>query len=523
MPKNISEVIGRFIVKYIWLLCIPLVFLECVSTVYCATVLMKRASSGVMSSITGEVSGRVDGTLKLITSLANHEYMSDTDKSTYERAVFARSFQEAYDLFMVAVTDEEGYVSSSDETEPPKDGEQFNLMFRDYMQRLYSTGTYQITDPIVAGSDNTTVNYTIAVPIIEDDKVMGSVFGAIYFDEIQSIISRDNDSYTRTYLFGRENTLITETSGSIYGTSLDRFWTDTIIAFGHDAEQMKSNMKKRVGGSFWALDSNGLEYVRYGNIAPTEWTLAYSTNFFTMLLPLLPVFLLKVAVYISMCFAISVISRRSLKRQLSSVNQLLNTMSSIHRRLFQNDSSDYTTMLEITCEGLLDQLTGLSTRTLFHNKISQWDFGTKNGAVIFVDLDDLKVINDSYGHEAGDAAIQLFGDVLKQFESKHNAIAARYGGDEFVIVVDLEQGDDVTAFCQRLNDDMSKEIEVNYTATPGAETSTARISVHASVGAALYPSHGSKAEDLICKADIALYEAKRQGKGRWVIYSDDII
>lgn len=523
MQRNISQVIGRFIIKYIWLLCALLIVLECASTTYSSIVLIERASAGVMESIKGEVSSRVDNTLKLITSLSKHPYIADTNKSEFERAVFARAFQESYNLFMIAVTDEEGYVSSSDETEPPDPSTQYNLMYRDYMQRLYNTGTYQITDPIVSGSDHVTVNYTIAVPILQDGVVKGSVFGSIYFDEIQNIISRSAEhQFTQTYLFGREHSLIVASEERALGTHMDSFW-ENAVAFGLNNEIMQSNMEKGVGGAFWVLDTEGLEYVLYDNVAPTEWTLAYSTNFLSMMMPLLPAMLLKILLYILMSFGVSVLSRRSLKRQLSSVNQLLDTMSNVHRRFFQDESSDYTTMLEITCEGLEDRLTGLSTRTLFHNKLSQWNFETQTGAIIFVDLDCLKQINDGYGHEAGDSAIQLFGQVLKQFEAEHDAVAARYGGDEFIVVVNTPSEQEVKAFCEQLTKEMHRFIEVSDVASSQSAQTNRRVDVHASIGAALYPQHGNKAEDLICKADLAMYEAKRRGKGCWVIYSDDMI
>lgn len=62
------------------------------------------------------------------------------------------------------------------------------------MQRLYKTGEYQITDAFLSGDNKNTLNYTIAVPIMKDDKVAGGVFGSIYFDDIESILSKQSEN-----------------------------------------------------------------------------------------------------------------------------------------------------------------------------------------------------------------------------------------------------------------------------------------------------------------------------------------
>lgn len=511
MQKNLMESLVKFIVKYIWLFCITLTILECIATLFSANVLMKRTSDGVMQSICGEVSSRVESVLNLITGLSKEGFVSDTTQPVFNRAVSLYPLQLSCNLFMIAVTDEAGNVSSADEEAPSE--EKFNLMFRDYMQRLYSTGTYQITDPIVSGADGKTVNYTIAVPILKDDgQVAGSVFGSIYFDEIQDILNRSASHASNiVYLFGREQTIISQTKDMPVGSTFADL-SKNAFYFGMQTETLQSRMEEQDDVNFWVAEAGRLYYVQSRHVPPADWTLLYCTDFFTMVQPLLPIMIFKIATYFGLCYFVSRMGRRYLARHLAAVNNLLNKMGSMQSELFQNDSADYTNLLDITQSGLVDQLTGLPTRTLFSKKMETWHFdGSCRGAVMFIDLDGLKSINDNFGHEAGDEAILGFAQILKHFEADLEAVSVRYGGDEFILVIRGHDGVDMETLCIELCKKMRSEI---------ISSKGNLVPIRASIGIAIYPNDGEDLTDLICKADLALYASKHKGKDCFSFYSD---
>jgi diguanylate cyclase (GGDEF)-like protein len=153
-----------------------------------------------------------------------------------------------------------------------------------------------------------------------------------------------------------------------------------------------------------------------------------------------------------------------------------------------------------------DVLTGLVNRTLLLEKLKQAISYAKRRdttlAVIFIDLDRFKPINDTFGHEAGDEVIKTIAQRLKT-KLRENDIVSRLGGDEFVIV--LEEVQDT----KNVNNILTEVLEL---ITRPIVLSTQSVSVSASAGIALYPHDASDAESLLRNADVAMYSAKESGK-----------
>lgn len=509
LKRNILQTITGFIIKYIWIFCGLLIAVELLSITYTTTVLMQQSALGVMQSVCGQVSGRVDGVLRLLTGMANDTVIADTSKPLYDRAIRTLPYQESYNLYMVALTDEAVNVVSADEKEEPT--EYPNLAYREYMQRLYATGKYQITDALISGDGKNTLNYTIAVPIMKDRKVEGSVFGSIYFQDIEDIVNQRSESGGRDfYLFGEENTIMAGDGGEIYGESFLALSQKSHI-FGCDIESIDSSMRAGKSGSFWQWDREGLIYAMYQPVAPTEWSLLYRVKFMSVFTSLFPSLCVKICFYIVLCIAISFMGRRFLTRNLAKVNHLVDRMAVMQKELFQSEQADYDNLLELTQQGLTDQLTGLSTRAILFQKMMQLagNCGTY-GAVVFIDLDDLKRINDNFGHEGGDCALLYFAQVLKEYEQEYGGIAARYGGDEFILVLTESGQKEASEIAEKLCTSLNSTVA----------TKEHSFAIHGSLGISFYPEHGTTPEELICKADLALYTAKQDGKNQCAFYSD---
>ena len=156
-----------------------------------------------------------------------------------------------------------------------------------------------------------------------------------------------------------------------------------------------------------------------------------------------------------------------------------------------------------------DALTGLYNREYFERFASDaLDNRTvANAAVVFIDIDDFKQVNDTLGHMVGDDVICWFAKrILGVFEQTD--IVARYGGDEFVVFVNGIEKAELRNRLQRL----CAELQVPFR--------SGTIEYHASgtIGAAVFPEDGGSYLELLDHADSALYEAKRQGKKRFVLY-----
>jgi diguanylate cyclase (GGDEF)-like protein len=161
-----------------------------------------------------------------------------------------------------------------------------------------------------------------------------------------------------------------------------------------------------------------------------------------------------------------------------------------------------------------DELTGLANRRLFaENIVALLDQSARRQrrfALLLIDLDKFKQINDTLGHDAGDALLVAAAHRL-QMTLRISDRVARLGGDEFAILLDdltgtqTEQLAIIERVCQRVVDSFAESIPFK----------AAEMKTSASIGIAIYPNHGSDREELCKSADLALYEAKRNGRNGW--------
>jgi len=131
-------------------------------------------------------------------------------------------------------------------------------------------------------------------------------------------------------------------------------------------------------------------------------------------------------------------------------------------------------------------------------------------ALIMLDIDDFKFVNDTYGHRAGDIVLSKIGGYLVENVRKTD-IVARYGGEEFVIILNNVEEEQAIKIAENIRKGVSK---INY---PGIDHT-----VTISVGVSLFPKHSQFKEELLIKADQALYSAKEKGKNRVVVWNANL-
>jgi diguanylate cyclase (GGDEF)-like protein len=171
---------------------------------------------------------------------------------------------------------------------------------------------------------------------------------------------------------------------------------------------------------------------------------------------------------------------------------------------------------ELTRLAHTDGLTGLFNRRTFDQHLRQlWKQARRDDATIAVlvaDIDHFKLYNDCYGHQMGDECIKAVADVLAASVSRPLDIVARYGGEEYVIVL----YDPTVSFLESFSRSLCQKV-IDLDIEHKASEAQRRVSV--SIGAAMTESPDSfPAEQLIRQADDALYEAKDQGRNRAIVY-----
>ncbi|KGF73180.1 diguanylate cyclase [Neosynechococcus sphagnicola sy1] len=162
---------------------------------------------------------------------------------------------------------------------------------------------------------------------------------------------------------------------------------------------------------------------------------------------------------------------------------------------------------------LQDALTGLPNRVLFEQGLDHSLIQAKRRgwglAVLFIDIDKFKNINDSYGHDAGDQVLLMVANRL-QSSVRNEDMVSRWGGDEFVcLLLEVKQEADVTRLAEKMIDWLAEPYEFNGIV----------FSIKASIGIAIYPTDGETANILFKNADTAMYKAKRT-ENRVVIFRE---
>lgn len=186
-------------------------------------------------------------------------------------------------------------------------------------------------------------------------------------------------------------------------------------------------------------------------------------------------------------------------------------------RLLTNMLSDAISKVEaekeISYMAYYDSLTGLPNRTLYLNRLEQAIESTyRSGeiiAVVFIDLDSFKAVNDTIGHHGGDELLVEMANRLSSCLRKHDTVS-RFGGDEFLILLtQIDREEDVQKIVDKIMHNFERPVTIR----------DQEFFVTASAGIAIYPTDGENAETLIRNADLAMYESKENGKNQSTSFS----
>ncbi|MDC7224584.1 MAG: sensor domain-containing diguanylate cyclase [Spirochaetales bacterium] len=181
---------------------------------------------------------------------------------------------------------------------------------------------------------------------------------------------------------------------------------------------------------------------------------------------------------------------------------------------------------ELTISNMTDSLTGIGNRTRMNEMIRQFSH-RYNGArerdnftLLFIDLDNFKFYNDTYGHPLGDRLLELFSRLLIHACRESDRVF-RYGGDEFVILLAENSSESSTLIAQRILFDLGeREGFTKLLAKGGYEPPLPREKwLGCSIGISDYRRANKDGNTLLQQVDMALYEAKESGKGQWKIYT----
>jgi|GEM_PF-140990 len=173
-----------------------------------------------------------------------------------------------------------------------------------------------------------------------------------------------------------------------------------------------------------------------------------------------------------------------------------------------------------------DTVTGLANRRDFNDMLASTLAAAKKHrslmAVLFLDLDNFKQVNDTYGHQAGDTLLKQvaarLGDSLRKGDllqrTQDDNLVSRFGGDEFAIILSsIKEPKNIALVAQRIIDSLNQPFDLGH---------TIEASIGVSIGIACYPFAGETAEELCKNADMAMYQAKQAGKNTYRYFSEEL-
>jgi diguanylate cyclase (GGDEF)-like protein/PAS domain S-box-containing protein len=186
-----------------------------------------------------------------------------------------------------------------------------------------------------------------------------------------------------------------------------------------------------------------------------------------------------------------------------------------HLWIYEDVTHERQTASQLVYLAERDALTGLYNRHRFQHELQRMLTDASRsggeGALLFFDLDEFKVINDNFGHRAGDALLIRVASEISALV-RRNEVLTRLGGDEFALLVPNASQDDATRLAERV---------VRAVAAIPFRFEGQNLRLTSSLGIALYPAHATDMDELVAHADAAMYQAKHAGKNTWRIYSAD--
>lgn len=421
-----------------------------------------------------------------------------------------------------------------------------NFSDRKYFKDLKSTLKPVISDVFIGGGANIKPITTIGVPIIKGDKFAGAAVAELNLDYLTKILSDSNTILKNTALIivDSKNRIISSTEKNAKvmqklnlkniekaNKGIDDIYVDMptwrqLSLTGSWEKAMYVYETPIKNSANWKLIV-GVPIAPYQYELEKGYIKSLSIIFISIILTLLIVTLIcrlisspiRHLAEVTTHLPSKIFNEQHIKWPktiIKEINSLIDNFKSTSEILNDNFKEIQSANIELNYLANHDPLTRLPNRVKFNKELnSRLEMAKINRgtlAVLFLDLDRFKLINDTFGHDVGDKLLKEISNRLGKILGKDD-MACRIGGDEFTILLsNIEIIDEVTDVANKILSILQKPY-VLY----GQE-----FNVSASIGIAVYPEDGEEAELLLKKADTAMYRAKENGKNNYQFYSQEM-
>ncbi len=438
----------------------------------------------------------------LLTALSNDDNIKNQSLSLSKRIDIIRPYQKAFNIEILGISDNKGNAATtySDNIE--------NISDRKYFQQARIENKLTISNLIHSPISNSHIY--VLYKSFSNSAHSENIFASISYSEIENALDYKKNTNIKNAILNDciydneicEN-IKTKNNKNIY-SSLNN-------------EKILSNIENKKTFHYYAInDNNQFERLTLRPLKNTPWYLITTLNYNQYLKSEFFFITLNIFISIMASVLIGYYLMKKISIITSPVDDFIKESTSIVpiRTQLTNTNADinkhFDNIISTTKDGIYCSRTNLLNRKYFiQNADINLQYHHQDFALLFIDLDNLKAINDTLGHHYGDDVISIFAQYVQSFFNHPVDLIGRFGGDEFIILTNNFNGKiNLINKLKKLTDNLNGSISNNSITIPFS----------ASIGVALTNQETRNINQLIINADKAVYDSKKKGKNCYSFY-----
>ncbi len=438
----------------------------------------------------------------LLEAIARDPSFSNTEECIEVRSKKLEPYKKAFNLEFMEISNSSGCTSrtSTGEENPVGDIQHFH-------RSIYNKKTV-ISSLVFIEEDNKKL-YVICTPLFDAEKnIVGIVSAGVNFKNIAKIISKSSEIIYSALINRNYDIIAHSYNREVLGRNI---FNDSEIFIGTKKDKIIENFKNKTSSTYYSFSFRDKTFykTKYDYIENTNWIFLSRINLFKAFEGVFTAWILKLILIIAFVILVNRYYKHFLSSNVVVVDEFIEKVAQVNtsKNIFLND------IFMQSLSGFKDPLTNTLRKETFMNIVNDFfntkiDF-TKKSLILFIDLDNLKTINDTLGHEYGDIAIKDFSNRLYNYLKRFDDFQiGRYGGDEFIAFIPNIDDKDI----------LSIKKEINYYLLGCVRKSHQIINYSASIGGSIFNEDSKLLNELIQFADEAVYEAKKAGKNTIKFY-----
>ncbi|SMY15862.1 sensor domain-containing diguanylate cyclase [Photobacterium aquimaris] len=438
----------------------------------------------------------------LLTAISNDDIVKDTSLLLTQRIEIVRPYQEAFNIEILGISDIKGnaVTTYSDSIE--------NISYRRYFQQAIQKNKLAISNLIYSPISNSYVYIICKAFTNADDS--GTIFASVSYSEIKNALAYQENTSIR-------NAILNNCRDSNNNCRNIKILKSDKLYSSLDSKQISKNITNKKTFNYYTINNNyQLERLTLTPLKNTPWYLLTTLNYNQYLKDKFTFVIINILISILASVGLGFYLMKKVSIITSPIDDFIKESTGIIPIQSQSKNDNivmnhhFNNIINTTKDGVYCSRTNLLNRKYFiqhaNTTIQKYlnDF-----ALLFIDLDNLKTINDTLGHHYGDDVIAMFAQHVTSFFNHPTDLIGRFGGDEFIVLTNNYNKElDLITKLQKL------VVDLNGSVSNGTLT----IPFSASIGVALTDNETRDIEQLIINADKAVYDSKKKGKNCYSFY-----